>query len=169
MVVCNPDFSNSTFDFSIRSGSLEIGTATIRQSPNSHNGRNTICSPNLTLSFSQCQNTMQCFLHINRPNPGTWGATFRADHRAFFSTSFLANSNLIAFDSLAIFLIVPIDSLTPAFVPANLMKRVGFSAHLREPVALVMLMVRIWLSSRSSMAATSTPDLTVFDTAFAAS
>ena len=59
-------------------------------------------------------------------------------------------------------------SRTAALVPANLMKRVGCSAQVRL-VALTMLIVRIWLSSRSSMAATSTPALTVAATVLAAS
>lgn len=53
-------------------------------------------------------------------------------------------------------------------IPANFMNKVGFSAQERL-VALVMLMVRIWLSSRSSIAAMSTPALTVAATVLAAS
>jgi hypothetical protein len=52
--------------------------------------------------------------------------------------------------------------------PANFMNKVGFSAQVRL-VALTMLIVRIWLSSRSSIAAMSTPDLTVAATVLAAS
>ena len=59
-------------------------------------------------------------------------------------------------------------SRTAAFVPANLMNRVGCSAQDRL-VDLTMLIVRIWLSSNSSIAATSTPALTVAATVLAAS
>ena len=52
--------------------------------------------------------------------------------------------------------------------PANFMNKVGFSAQVRL-VALTMLIVRIWLSSRSSIAAMSTPDFTVAATVLAAS
>jgi hypothetical protein len=166
MVVCNPDFSNSAFDFSMRSGNLEIGTATIPSITLSKR-EYTIRRPNLALSLPQRQNRMQRFL--NHQSKTAAHFTFRADQSCFFSASLRANSNLIAFASLASSLIVWILSLTPPFVPANLMKRVGFSSHFFPGVAFVALIVRIWLSSRSSMAATSTPERTVLATTFAAS
>src|SRR5580700_8875218 len=59
IVVCNPDFSNSFFDFSINSGNLEIGTATTLSPLPALYISHTIRSPNLPPLLPQRQHTKQ--------------------------------------------------------------------------------------------------------------
>jgi hypothetical protein len=73
IVVCNPDFSNSFFDFSINSGSLEIGTATTLSLPPPLYICHTIRSPNLPSLRPQRQHTKQRFLQLPSPLTKTDG------------------------------------------------------------------------------------------------
>ncbi len=136
-----PRSSNSFFDFSMMSGSLESGTATSVDHSSWPGLRNAIMLQS---------------------------DSFLADHSFFCSCASLANSKSPLLCASAIARTILMLSCTPAVVPENLKNSVGTSFQTLT-VAPARFTTLIWTSSMSSMAATGTPARMILAAAAAAS